>query len=33
MVVWERRVGGEGQEEGVTKEHKETLGGDEYFEW
>ena len=21
MVVWERRVGGEGQEEGVAKEH------------
>lgn len=32
MVVWERRVRGEGQGEGVTKEQKETFGGDEYFE-
>lgn len=25
-------MGGEGQEKGITKEHKETLGGDGYFE-
>lgn len=31
MVVWERRVGGEGQEEGIRKEHKET-GCDGAFE-
>lgn len=32
MIVWQSRVGREGQEEGITKEHKATFGGDEYFE-
>lgn len=32
MVVWEKRMSGEGQEDRIANKHQETLGGDGCFE-